>query len=270
MTLPKLIATDLDGTFFDDNKHVNEALFTAILDQMDAQGSRFVISTGNDQPLIDKRFKPFLGRFDYVANNGAQVITRDGKQLRLSTLRADELMAIQNVVDRLPFQPDHGSVFNGLNQSYMLKKYEGMGPFFNQVLWYWPNLVFIDDLSEITEPIVKYIIHFPEEFAETFIDEAQRALGSRVHVTTSGYGAVDIVHPDVNKATGLQFLADYYGVKFDEMAAFGDGMNDLEMLRHVGRPIAMPNGDQALLDEFPPAQADNIHDGVLRTIQTWL
>jgi Cof subfamily protein (haloacid dehalogenase superfamily) len=270
MGLPKLIATDLDGTFFDDAKRVNEPLFDAILTQMEAVNARFVIATGNDRALIDKVFANFIGRFDYVANNGAQVITRGGEQLRLATLTIPQMKRAQLVVDNLDIRPDHGAVFNGLKRSYMLRKYEGVGQFFQQVMWYWPDLVFIDDISEIDEPIVKYIIHYPEQDAPVFIAEAQKILGDEAHVTTSGYGAVDIVAPTVNKATGLDYLAAHYGIAFEDMAAFGDGLNDLEMLKRVGHPVAMPNGDKFLLDQFDVAVADNNHDGVLGTIQTWL
>ena len=86
-------------------------------------------------------------------------------------------------------------------------------------------------------------------------------------MTTSGYGSVDIVAPDVNKANGIKVLADYYGVTADQsLVAFGDGLNDAEMLALAAQPYAMKNGDDSLLERYPAALDDNNNDGVLLTL----
>ncbi|KGO31787.1 hypothetical protein Q757_05060 [Oenococcus alcoholitolerans] len=54
------------------------------------------------------------------------------------------------------------------------------------------------------------------------------------------------------------------------MAAFGDGMNDLAMLKYVGHPYVMPNASDDLKEirllTCRWAANDNRHDGVLDTI----
>ena len=49
----------------------------------------------------------------------------------------------------------------------------------------------------------------------------------------------------VSKASGIQQIMDYLGICADEVMAFGDAMNDYEILRLVGHPIAMGNGRYA-------------------------
>jgi hypothetical protein len=100
-----------------------------------------------------------------------------------------------------------------------------------------------------------------------FMREAKTVLGNKVHVTTSGYGAIDIVNPDVNKANALSYIAETLEIAPEEIMAFGDGLNDLEMLEYVGQPVAMTNADEELFKhDFAISVADNDHDGVLRTI----
>lgn len=59
--------------------------------------------------------------------------------------------------------------------------------------------------------------------------------------------ALDINPPGTNKAAGVQQVLDHFGWTRDEAAAFGDGKNDIEMIRHVGLGIAMGNACDELL-----------------------
>ena len=68
----------------------------------------------------------------------------------------------------------------------------------------------------------------------------------------------------VNKAVGLKKLADHLGIDMANVAAFGDGGNDLEMLSSVGHPYVMSNA--TLQGDFNHIEIDNNHDGVLKTI----
>ena len=66
---------------------------------------------------------------------------------------------------------------------------------------------------------------------------------------------------------GIKVLADYYGVTADQsLVAFGDGLNDAEMLALAAQPYAMKNGDDSLLERYPAALDDNNNDGVLLTL----
>lgn len=47
--------------------------------------------------------------------------------------------------------------------------------------------------------------------------------------------------PDINKGFGLQKACDHFGLNLDNVAAFGDENNDLEMLMIAGQSVAMQN-----------------------------
>jgi hypothetical protein len=55
--------------------------------------------------------------------------------------------------------------------------------------------------------------------------------------------AVDALQKGLNKAIGLSILSKRLHVSMDEMIAFGDGMNDMEMLSTVGFPVAVANAE---------------------------
>ena len=52
---------------------------------------------------------------------------------------------------------------------------------------------------------------------------------------------VDINAEGVNKAAGIRSFADYLGLDLSETMAFGDGGNDIPMLRAAGIGVAMGN-----------------------------
>ncbi len=50
-----------------------------------------------------------------------------------------------------------------------------------------------------------------------------------------------IAAPEVNKANGLKKLCKYLNINMEDVIAFGDGENDIEMLSEVGLGVAMGN-----------------------------
>jgi FMN hydrolase / 5-amino-6-(5-phospho-D-ribitylamino)uracil phosphatase len=271
MTRPRLIATDLDGTFLSGSKTYDHQRLKNILAKMNEKNAHFIVSTGRDESNVNRIFKDFIGQIDLVLDNGALVRTADGEILRESTLSKDELKHAMDVVQQMPFRPRFGAAFASRKKLYMLHDQARMNWAHTlQLRLAGVDLELIDQVDDIPEEILKFTIAFREEDTIRFIDQAQAVIGTAGHVTTSGYGSVDIVGAGVNKATGLDVLAQHYGYTLEEeLAAFGDGLNDYEMLKVAGFPWAMPNSDPRLLDgQFDVAMADNEHAGVFKTIET--
>ena len=78
----------------------------------------------------------------------------------------------------------------------------------------------------------------------------------------------EIVPKGFDKAHGMRWLSDHLGVPIEDTVAFGDGMNDMGMIRAAGIGVAMGNGVDALksaADLVAPAMAD---DGVFAACKT--
>ncbi|WP_386084603.1 HAD-IIB family hydrolase [Weissella cibaria] len=264
--ITKLIATDLDGTFWNDEKGFNEEKFDQLLQRLDDNDGHFVVSTGNDRATVDRVMAKFIGRFDYVVNNGAQIITKDNQTVALHQIGHDLSSQIYQMILAMDVELDHGVVFATGHAGYMMANERGVGRLAHIMEEEFPELQSIDAVTDISEEILKIILRVPEDLSNAVIDRLQETIGDLAHVTTSGYGAIDIVPANTNKAAGLATLAEYYALPLSELVAFGDGRNDLEMLRVATVGYAMPNGDQMLLNMFEAAVADNNHDGVLDTL----
>ncbi len=105
---------------------------------------------------------------------------------------------------------------------------------------YYHHLEKVKSFSDIHDKILKFAIECPDEKTDYFVQLFKDNLNQYSAVTSSGHGDIDIIQPGIHKANGLKELGDILGIKLSEMCAFGDGGNDLEMLREVGDGVAQP------------------------------
>ena len=88
-------------------------------------------------------------------------------------------------------------------------------------------------------------------------------LGSLIRPVSSGHGSIDLIVPGFHKAHGIQLLQEKWNVKDDEIMAFGDGGNDIEMLKHVKYGFAMENGSDDVKESTKYRAPSNNDSGVL-------
>ncbi len=74
-------------------------------------------------------------------------------------------------------------------------------------------------------------------------------------------------HAGCHKASGLKRLAERWGISPEQCAAFGDGGNDIEMLRYCGHSYAMENAPQEVKSAAKDVCPSNEEDGVLVTLE---
>ena len=69
-----------------------------------------------------------------------------------------------------------------------------------------------------------------------------------VYITSSVAQLLEISYKDAGKHTGAAFLLDHLGLDREELAAFGDGDNDVELLAFAGIGIAVENASRKCKD----------------------
>lgn len=73
---------------------------------------------------------------------------------------------------------------------------------------------------------------------------------------------IEVVKKGLNKAVGLERVANHYGISQENIIAFGDEDNDLEMIKFAGHGIAMGNGIQELKDIAREVTHSNEDNGI--------
>jgi len=80
--------------------------------------------------------------------------------------------------------------------------------------------------------------------------------------------AYDITSTDIHKASAIQRVIDHLGIKPEEVVAFGDGMNDKEMLSFVGQGVAMGNANPLLHQHANFVTSSVEEDGIWKGLKT--
>lgn len=118
------------------------------------------------------------------------------------------------------------------------------------------------------EPVYKLLLWAPAGEARTTLDREVRLLP--LHVPSPLGSTMEVVAPGVTKGHALQVVADSLGVAAEDVVAFGDARNDIEMLAYAGYGVAM-GGAPAELLRVAAAQTESVQqDGLAREIRRLL
>lgn len=234
----KLVACDMDGTLLDDDQNLPSETFDLIT-RMRACGIHFAASSGRRYDTLCSYFKPVRDQMDFVAAGGAQVYV-DGKLVDLEVFSPAALRRLKRTVDM--FDTLHLALFDSAT-TYELDDSLCYKPELDKDL---PNPVIVDgNLPSADVNIVKasvYCDESPMDMAYVL----SRELEDDFVFAPSGRHWIDVMQRGVNKATGIQQVMDAHGIAADEVMAFGDSMNDYEILRMVGDGVALANGRYAV------------------------
>ena len=135
---------------------------------------------------------------------------------------------------------------------------------------YYEKLTIVPDLIAVLarEPAFKLAV-FEKSHAETGCFPMLRAYEEHFAVVLSGADWVDLMNPKTNKGIGLHQLAAHLHIPLGHTMAFGDYLNDTELLQTAGHAFVMENGHPILkqiADHIAPSNDDN---GVVRAIQSY-
>jgi len=94
--------------------------------------------------------------------------------------------------------------------------------------------------------------------------QLNEALGDKAHLTFSAVDCLEVLPVGCNKGSALAVLSDHLGFTLQDCMAFGDGMNDREMLSMVGLGVVMGNAHSRLKEALPnhPRALTNDEEGV--------
>ena len=234
----KLIASDMDGTLLDENGQVPPETFDLIL-ALRERGVRFVASSGRRYDRLCDFFSPVKDRMDFVASNGAQVFA-DGVQIDREVYSH---LAIRRLAKTVAMFPNmHLALFDRTKSNLL----DDEDKFVREVDKDLPNVERIYELPSPQVSIIKASIFCDDGNVMDNAYVLQRELGGLFTFAPSGSSYIDAMQPGISKASGIAQVMEYHGIDASEVMAFGDAMNDYEIIRFVGTGCAMANGRPAL------------------------
>lgn len=260
----KMIAVDMDGTFLNQQSTYDHARFLKVYEKLKERKIHFVVASGNPYKQLQGNFEEIKDELAYVSENGAYILNQ-GKELLLESV---DSVNTKKIIMRMKELPDVLCWVCTKNQSYTLNSLSE--EMFQRFLPYFPGCIRVEDFLEIDEPILKFALFLPEKNVEERMNDFMACTDDKVHVVDSGHFCVDIIPSHVNKGEGMRFIMDYFKVNQDEVMAFGDADNDIEMLKAVTYGYAMSNAKELFKSRFNYLAPSNDENGVLQVIENYL
>lgn len=256
----KLIAVDMDGTFLDDNKNYNRERFAKQYQQMKARGIRFVVASGNQYFQLISFFPEIATELSFVADNGAWVVS-EGEDIFNAELSREDFLT---VADHLLTQPHLQIIACGKQSAYILNHCDDSMK--QLAARFYHRLEHVDSFADIDDSMFKFALNLPDSLLDDTMCSLSDKLDGIVVPVTSGHGSIDLIIPGAHKAHGLRILQEIWGIKDSEVVTFGDGGNDIEMLRQAGFSFAMANAPEKI-KQIARFQTGNCNEqGVLNVI----
>ncbi len=259
----KLIATDMDGTFLNSQKDYNRERFADLYTELKKRDIKFVVASGNQSFQLNSFFPDISDELTFAAENGAHVMSKGNALFTADMPR----QAFEKALAILAADPQGEGIICGTKSAYILET--APEAFYTYTHQYYHRLASVPDLSAMfdQDTIVKMAFNFPEQLVDEKIEQLTEALQGLLFPVSTGEGDIDILVPGVTKASALADLGNLWGIQPEEMAAFGDGGNDLEMLQFVGHGYAMRNAILKIKAVADHVIGSNDEDSVLTQIE---
>ena len=241
----KIIALDLDGTLLNSDKELTSASLAA-LNRAAGAGIYIVPTTGRFYGGMPEEIRqlPFIKYA--ITINGAQVFdVQTGKVIYKAEMPYELAAEIMEFLDEYPVIYDCYQD----NDAWMTKKLK------ERIDETVASIHYRKMLHELRKPVeelkqvlferkrgVQKVQFFTKEpDVREFLMEELTTRFRDICVTSSTPDNVEINQKHANKGEAVLALAEYLGIKREEILAFGDGYNDLSMLKTAGIGVAMAN-----------------------------
>lgn len=225
----KAVFFDIDGTLISFNTHRMPESTRTALQLLRQNGIKVFVATGrapNGTGFLEEYFD-----FDgFISFNGQYCFNRNGvihqNPISVEALQSAVSFLTENNIAS-SFESLNRKVFNLVNDRvYGLMSLVGVSDF-NPIC---------EDASLITEEIYQLTVYVTVEEEDRLMPLMPECKALRWYPTF-----VDVVDKNGGKSVGIEKMGAYYGFSQNEVMAFGDGGNDIDMLEYAGIGVAMGN-----------------------------
>lgn len=224
----KMIFFDIDGTLLNHDKEIPDSTKYAI-HQLKRQGHHIAIATGRG-PFMFEWIRETLDIDTYISYNGQYVIEKD-QVIFKNPLSTDVLMQLETLAREqehpMGFMGHEKVTANVSSHSYLQESFSTLA---------------------IDPPPFDPHFHKEEEIYQALLfcrqseDHQYREFQSPFDFIRWHQVAMDVIPKGGSKAKGIEQLIKHLNIDVNDTIAFGDALNDVDMLKYVGQGIAMGNG----------------------------
>ncbi|CUO90848.1 Cof-type HAD-IIB family hydrolase [Clostridium disporicum] len=273
----KVIFLDVDGTLVNDNGVVPESAKDAVR-QARNNGHYVFLCTGRSKAEIYDEIME-IG-FDGVIGAAGGYIEVNNEIILHKKVNREDVEHLVNYFDKnnIDFYLESNGglfasknckktlnklVFEGVDKDSKLYKEleKGIGQFIEAL---------IEGEDLIRDDINKISFLDSETSIETIRDEFKDKFNV-IHCTVPMFGenSGELSVPGVHKALAIEYLIEHLGLSKETTFAYGDGINDMEMLQYVNYGIAMGNANEALKEIACDITGTHDEDGIYNSFKKY-
>ncbi|MFS1881836.1 Cof-type HAD-IIB family hydrolase [Vibrio splendidus] len=264
----KIVASDLDGTLLAPNHQLSD--FTKLtLKKLHDQGYTFIFATGRHHVDV-AGIRQIAGIPAYmITSNGARVHDQND-QLMYSQNVPQEL--VQPVIDIVRQDPNL-FIHMYQNEDWLLDREDEMLAKFHSESGF--SYKRFEAENAPSEGIAKVFFTHPEqdhEYLVTFEQKLRDAFGDKLNIAFSTPWCLEVMAVEVSKGHALDAVAKSLNLTLDNCVAFGDGMNDAEMLAMAGKGLVMGTSHEKVMKALPDNEVigSNADDAVAHYLEKHL
>ena len=255
--MKKIVFFDIDGTIYQYGNGVPKDTRWAIR-KLRKNGNIAMICTGRTKSMIfpeilDIGFDGIIaGAGTYIEYQGREIFRDEMEEAIardiISTMRTLDIMAIPEGIDYIYF-----------DKEYMPKEYFPIFEIYLKEVG--KNVIEVDKASKIEVSKVSGIVKNKEEvkkMKEKYPD---------YKVVDHKDGFIEIIPRGFSKAEGIKKVIDNIGLDRKNTYAFGDGMNDYEMLKYVNYGVVMGNAMDSFKSQIEYVTEDYDKGGIKNALE---
>ena len=269
-----LIALDLDGTLLNRHGTISDVNKKALLYAM-SKGVHVCICTGRAFDTIPQELLSFPGIEYAITNNGASVYRILGKE-KINSLYLEPEAVLTVLEQTREYSVSYEAFLDG--GAYASRDYVdnpvAHGASLSAVNYIKSTRHPVEDIEKFMKEHINElesldVVVGDSELKDKIIDRIKAAT-RKVYITSSVKQLIEISSMYGGKREGLCFLAKYLNIGRENIAAFGDADNDIDMLDYAGCGIAMANASHRLLEVADYVTTHHDEDGVAYAIKNIL
>lgn len=261
----KLIALDLDGTLKNSQNKITDKTKEALI-ECQKRGIKVVLASGRPTPglryeaaeLEIEKYGGFILSF-----NGGRV--NDLQNDKIIYEKAVEKKYADEIYDRAKQYGLAVMTYEGLN----ILTEDDDDEYVNVESRICDlHIQHTDDWKkETTCTINKVLLTGKPEYVAQIEAEFKAPYEGVLSIYRSAPYFIEVMAQNIDKAASLEKLCEYMGITREEMIAFGDGFNDISMIKFAGLGVAMGNAQDVVKEAADEITLSNDEDGIYETLK---
>lgn len=253
----KILFFDVDGTIVTSDHVVPESARAALKKAQNA-GHVLIVNTGRPFRHIEPQIRA-LGFDGYICSIGGHILL-DGKDLLFRTILHEEAVQIRDMgyacgMDML-FESEQGVWMDERCTSAIARRE-----------FAWLTSIGVPGFTDTSVPDFAFdkFVCWPQEKADP--ERFEHAFSDRLDFIRREHSMREVILKELTKAGGMKNVMQHLGFHREDSFAFGDGANDLPMLREAGTGVLMGNAPEFLRKEADFVTAPITEDGLALALE---